>query len=145
MKSLFATDNSLTPTIVRIVLGAVLFPHGAQKVFGWFGGAGFEGTMGFFTGTLGIPAFLVVMVMIIECVGSILLMLGLLTRVWAMAIFGLFVGIILKVHIANGFFMNWMGKQAGEGYEYHLLVLGMALALVVAGGGRYALDHSLSK
>ncbi len=91
----------------------------------------------------GWPAAIAWLVIIIEFFGSICLILGLLTRFWALCILFLFMGIILFVHLHNGFFMNWSGQQAGEGYEYHLLVIGMAWALVVGGPGNLSIDRTL--
>ena len=139
------TNNELSTTILRIALGGVMFPHGMQKVFGWFGGFGFTGTMHFFTVSLGIPYVLGLMAILAEALGSIGLITGLFTRVCALAI-GIDITVAaLMVHLPNGFFMNWFGKQAGEGYEYHILVLGMALTLLLTGGGRFSLDSLILK
>ena len=137
---LFATDRDFGSLIIRVTLGLIMFPHGAQKLFGWFGGYGFEGTMGFFTDQLGVPALLAFLVILAESLGSLALVAGFLTRLSAFGIGASMTGAILMVHASNGFFMNWYGAQAGEGFEYHLLVLGMALALIIKGGGRYAVD-----
>jgi len=137
---LFETDRDLGSLILRVSLGLIMFPHGAQKLLGWFGGYGFHGTMGYFTGQLGIPALLAFLVILAESLGALALIAGALTRVAAFGIAANMVGAILMVHAANGFFMNWFGAQAGEGFEYHLLVIGMAIALIIKGGGRYAVD-----
>ena len=137
---LFATDRDLGSLVIRVTLGIIIFPHGAQKLLGWFGGYGFNGTMGFFTDQLGVPALLALLVILAESLGSLALVAGFLTRLSAFGIGASMTGAILMVHASNGFFMNWYGAQAGEGYEYHLLVLGMALALIIKGGGRYAVD-----
>lgn len=137
---LFATDRDLGSLIIRVTLGIIMFPHGAQKLLGWFGGYGFNGTMGFFTDQLGVPSLLAVLVILAESLGSLALVAGFLTRLSAFGIGASMTGAILMVHASNGFFMNWYGAQAGEGFEYHLLVLGMALALIIKGGGRYAVD-----
>jgi putative oxidoreductase len=120
-----------------------MFPHAAQKMFGWFGGAGFSGTMHFFTSNMHIPAPLAFLAIMTEFLGALGLALGLLTRLAALGIgFVLLVGALL-VHAQHGFFMNWTGKQTGEGFEYHLLVMAMALVLIIHGGGRGALDTVL--
>jgi len=137
---LFATDRDLGSLVIRVTLGIIIFPHGAQKLLGWFGGYGFNGTMGFFTDQLGVPALLALLVILAESLGSLALVAGFLTRLSAFGIGASMTGAILMVHASNGFFMNWYGAQAGEGFEYHLLVLGMALALIIKGGGRYAVD-----
>jgi putative oxidoreductase len=141
MNKVFTTNDNITATIVRIVLGIVLFPHGAQLLLGWFGGYGFSGSMGFLTGAAHLPYFVALLVILIQFFGSLMLILGVGTRIAALGIFGLFVGTILTSHLDNGFFMNWFGAQKGEGYEYHLLVLGMSLALLIKGAGKWSIDR----
>lgn len=130
-------------TLLRITLGLVIFPHGAQKVLGWFGGHGFEGTMGFFTGTMGIPAVFAFLAILAEFAGSLGLLAGLLTRVAAFGIAVTMAVAIFMVHLSNGFFMNWGGTQKGEGFEYHLLVLGIAVAVMIRGAGAASVDAKL--
>jgi len=144
-KLLFATNDSYAPTILRLLLGTVLFAHGAQKLLGWFGGYGFEGTMGFFTGTAGLPWIVGFLVILIEFFGSLLLILGFATRVWSISIFFLFLGIMVTSHLPNGFFMNWYGSQKGEGIEFFLLALGMAASITITGAGRLSIDRVLSQ
>ncbi|WP_460880755.1 DoxX family protein [Pontibacter rugosus] len=81
-----------------------MFPHGAQKLFGWFGGHGPAGFMKSFEQMSGMPGWLGWMVIIIEFIGSICLILGFWTRIWALGFIGLFIGIILSAHLSNGFF-----------------------------------------
>jgi uncharacterized membrane protein YphA (DoxX/SURF4 family) len=142
---IFSTHNDWTGLIIRLTLGLILFPHGAQKVFGWFGGPGFAKEMDFFTGTLHLPWLIAFLVILIEFLGAISLVLGLASRIWSVAIIALFTGIIIIAHADNGFFMNWFGTQKGEGFEYHLLIIGLALAILVQGSGKYALDNVLFK
>jgi len=144
MKSLFKTENDFTLTIARLVLGIIFFAHGSQKVLGWFGGHGFSGTMGFFTHQLGIPAALAFLDIMAEFLGGIGLILGCLTRIAAFGIACVMVVAVFMVHIHNGFFMNWSGTQKGEGFEYHLLALAVAMALMVKGGGALSIDRALS-
>ena len=145
MKKIFQTNESNAATILRIVLGIILFPHGAQKLLGWFGGYGFNGTMGFLTGTTGLPWLIAFLVIAIEFFGAIALILGFGTRIVAAGIIALFAGIVFTSHLQNGFFMNWAGNQPGEGYEYHLLVIGMALALLVSGAGKWSVDYAVQR
>jgi putative oxidoreductase len=133
------TNNSLL-SLQRALLGAVMLPHGAQKLLGWFGGYGFDGTMKFFTETMHIPAPLALLVILAESVGPLLLLAGLGTRLAALGISSVMLGAVLTTHRHVGFFMNWFGNQGGEGYEYHLLALALSVSLLIAGGGRYALD-----
>jgi len=145
MKKIFQTNENNTSTIIRIVLGLILFPHGAQKLLGWFGGYGFNGTMGFLTGTAGLPWIMAFLVIAIEFFGAIALIVGFATRIVAVGIISLFTGIIATSHLQNGFFMNWYGNLKGEGYEFHLLIIGMAIALLVSGAGKWSIDYALQK
>src|SRR6201984_1577483 len=123
IRKLIATDNDIATTILRLVLGVVFFAHGAQKMLGWFGGFGFSGTMGFFTGMMHIPAPLAFLAICAEFFGGLGLILGFLTRIAAFGIAAKMVVAIAAVHRAFVFFMNWAGNQKGEGFEFHLLVL----------------------
>ena len=143
-KTVTKTDDAVAPAVLRWTLALVMFPHGAQKVLGWFGGYGWSGTMGYFTDVLGVPAVLASLVFLAELLGPIGLAVGLATRVAAGGIAAVMAGAIAISHWPHGFFMNWSGQQAGEGFEFHLLALGIAVALVVAGGGRGSLDRKLS-
>ena len=145
MKKIFQTNESNASTIIRIVVGLILFPHGAQKILGWFGGYGFNGTMGFLTGTAGLPWIIAFLVIAIEFFGAIALIVGFATRIVAVGIISLFTGIIATSHLQNGFFMNWNGNLKGEGYEFHLLIIGMAIALLVSGAGKWSVDYALQK
>lgn len=138
-----ATDAAIAPMLLRVTLAIVMFPHGAQKALGWFGGYGWDGTMGFLTGQIGMPSVAAAMVILLEFLGPFLLLAGLGTRAVALGFAGLMLGAIATVHASAGFFMNWAGTQQGEGFEYHLLVIGIALALVWAGGGRWSIDGRL--
>ncbi len=107
MKKILATNPAdITALIARLAVGVVIFPHGAQKLLGWFGGYGFQGTMGFLTGTAHLPAFLAVLVILIESIGALLVLTGLLTRLAALGIFIQFLGVMFTAHWQNGFFMN---------------------------------------
>ncbi|WP_455388729.1 DoxX family protein [Petrachloros mirabilis] len=144
MKALFLTDDSWTGLILRLTLGLVMFPHGAQKLLGWYGGFGFDGTIGFFTQQMGMPWAIAFLVILGESLGSVALLGGLLTRFTAASMGVIMLGAITMVHLPHGFFMNWFGKQQGEGYEYHLLVIGIAAALLVTGAGRWSIDRVIS-
>ena len=137
------SDASMALLFIRLALGIVVFAHGAQKVLGWFGGAGFGKTIEIFTGQLSYPLWMVVLLMFIEFCGSIGLLLGLLTRLSALGIALTMTVCAYQNHLPNGFFMNWFGQQAGEGIEYHILVLGICVALMAQGGGGLAVDRVL--
>jgi putative oxidoreductase len=142
--TLFKTDDNFAPLIARLTLGLVMFPHGAQKVLGWFGGYGFSATMNFFTGQLHIPALFAFLAIAAEFAGSIGLIAGFLSRVSA---FGIAVTMLVAgfmVHAPNGFFMNWTGNQKGEGFEYHLLAIGLALVVIISGAGKWSIDRLLA-
>jgi putative oxidoreductase len=142
---LINTDDNIASLILRVLLGVVFFPHGAQKLLGWFGGHGFSGTMGFFTETMGIPAIFAFLVIMAESLGAVALITGFLTRITAFGIASVMVVAIFMVHLQNGFFMNWSGNQQGEGFEYHILAIAIALALIVKGGGKWSVDKLLTK
>jgi putative oxidoreductase len=122
-----------------------MFPHGMQKLFGWFGGFGFTNTMTYFTQTAGLPWIIAFLIIIGESLGSLGLIVGFFTRLSALGLIFIMVGAITTVHIPNGFFMNWFGKNAGEGFEYHLLVIGMSIPLLISGGGKYSVDGLINK
>ncbi|MBN8675385.1 MAG: DoxX family protein [Chitinophagales bacterium] len=144
-KIILQTDSrNMAALAARITLAFILFPHGAQKMLGWFGGYGFDGTMNFFTGVKNIPYLTGLLVILIEFTGPFGLLAGFATRIWALAIIADMAGIIFSSHTQYGFFMNWFGNQAGEGYEYHLLVTGLALTLILSGSGKFSIDSLLT-
>jgi len=146
MKKLLATNSTnVTALIARLAIGIVIFPHGAQKLFGWFGGYGISGTMGFLTGTAGLPSILAVLVILIESIGALFVFTGFLTRIAAFGILAQFIGVMFKMHTANGFFMNWGGNQKGEGIEYFLLLFALSIILLVTGGGKASIDAAITK
>ncbi|WP_373048757.1 DoxX family protein [Vulgatibacter sp.] len=145
MESLLRTDARNTALLVqRLVLALVILPHGAQKLLGWFGGYGFTGTMDFFTGTVGLPTPVAALVILFESVGAVLLAAGLFSRLAAAGIAAVMAGAALTTHLPYGFFMNWFGNQKGEGFEFHLLALALAIPLAIWGGGRASADARLA-
>ena len=136
----FKTNNDWTGLVIRLTIGLILFPHGAQKMLGLFGGYGFIGTMSFFTDTKHLSWLFGFLVIIIEFIGSLSLIAGFASRAWSASTIILMLGIIFSSHIDNGFFMNWFGNQKGEGYEYHLLVIGLSLATFINGSGKFSVD-----
>ena len=133
------------PLIARVMLGTVMFPHGAQKALGWFGGYGFSGTMNYFTGTMQIPALFAFLAIAAEFAGALALIAGVTSRVAAFGIASVMAVAILTSHAANGFFMNWFGNQKGEGFEYHLLAIGLALIVIIHGGGKASVDGVIAR
>lgn len=142
---LTATTDDIGPTVARVGLGLVMFPHGAQKALGWFGGPGLSGTMGFMTSQLGIPAVFVGLAIAAEFLGSIGLITGALSRIAAFGVAMTMVVAALMVHVGNGFFMNWTGAAGGEGFEYHLLAIALAVVVMVKGAGKWSVDARLSR
>lgn len=144
IRKLIATDNDIATTILRLALGVIFFAHGAQKTLGWFGGYGFAGTMGFFTGAMHIPTAFAFLAIAAEFLGGLGLILGLLTRVAAFGVFCDMIVAVALVHARFGFFMNWTGAQKGEGYEYHILLLAASAFLMIRGAGAASVDRLLS-
>ncbi len=142
-RKLIATDKDTATTVLRLVLGLVFFAHGAQKMLGWFGGYGFTGTMGFFTGVMHIPAPFAFLAIAAEFFGGLGLIFGLLTRVAAFGIFCNMIVAVAMVHHQFGLFMNWAGTQKGEGYEFHLLALAALAFLMIRGAGAASVDRML--
>jgi putative oxidoreductase len=144
LRKLITTDDNPATVILRLVLGVVFFAHGAQKLLGWFGGPGFSGTMGMFTGYLHIPAPFAFLAIAAEFFGGLGLILGFLTRIAAFGIAVNMLVAIAMVHHSYGFFMNWAGTQKGEGFEYHLLVLAITGYLMVRGAGALSVDGAIA-
>ena len=139
------TNDNLTLLVLRLFLGGVFFPHGAQKLLGWFGGPGVAGEIHAMQSFLHIPPPLTVCVIVAEFFGALGLVSGLLTRLSALGVLIVMVVAVAMEHGANGFFMNWFGTQKGEGFEYHLLAIGLALPLLVRGGGQWSADTFIAR
>jgi len=144
LRRLLETHADLGPAIARVTLGLVMFPHGAQKMLGWFGGYGFSGTYGFMTAKLGVPGIFAVLAILAEFVGALALIAGIGSRIAALGIAAVMLVAIGMVHLSHGFFMNWTGAQGGEGFEYHLLALALAAIVLVKGGGKGSVDRALT-
>jgi putative oxidoreductase len=144
LSKITGTSDDKVLTILRLVLAIVVFPHGAQKVFGWFGGFGPSGTYGFLTQQMHIPAVLVIFVFAAEFLGPIGLFVGFLSRIAAFGIAVDFAVALFMVHLPNGFFMNWSGQQKGEGIEFFFLAIGIAIAIMIGGGGAWSVDRVLT-
>jgi putative oxidoreductase len=143
-RRLISTSAGWELTVARLALGVVIFPHGLQKTLGWFGGAGFHNTMGFFTQG-GIPTVFAFLAICAEFLGGLGLIVGFLTRVAAFGVMCVMLVAVYRVHIPNGFFMNWAGNQKGEGFEFHVLAIGIALAVILRGAGALSIDRALSR
>ena len=145
MRSIFNTRNDYALTIGRLLLGTVFFAHGAQKVLGWFGGYGFNATMAMFTGKLHLPVVFAFLAIMAEFLGGLGLMLGFLGRIAAFGIMCNMLVAVFMIHRHIAFFMNWAGTQRGEGYEFHLLALGLGALVLINGSGALSIDRLLSR
>ena len=142
MDMLFGTFASTSLLIVRVVLGIIFFAHGAQKVFGWFGGPGLRGVIIYFRQSLGVPAPLTVLAALTECFGGLVMIMGLLVRPAAVGLIIVMLVAIANVHWRNGFFLNWsLEPGKGHGFEMNLALIGMALAVLVGGAGAVSVDR----
>ena len=140
---LLATDSDWTLTMTRIILGVVFFAHGCQKLLGRFGGPGLKATVGVMHESLGLPIPLAFLAVAVELFGGLGLIVGLLSRVAALGIAVVMLVAIVTVHGRYGLFLNWFGDRKGHGYEYHLLAIALAAAVVVKGSGAASLDRFL--
>ena len=144
LNSIFKTNDDFAIFIARLALGIVILHHGLQKLLGLFGGPGFSGTLNFFV-QQGVPSIIAFLIIICESFGSIGLILGFLSRLAALGITLIMLGAILLVHLPNGFFMNWFGAQQGEGFEFHILAIGLGIVILIKGAGKWSIDRSLVK
>ncbi len=141
----FTTSVTAGPLFIRLALAVTMFPHGAQKLLGWWGGYGFEGTMSFFTQQMGIPYLFALGAILVEFFAPLLLVTGLATRYAALSV-GIVLGVAaITVQLSNGFFMNWLGNQAGEGIQFTLLYLGGVASLLASGSGRWSVDSKIAE
>lgn len=138
-------ENNYSLLFLRIVAAIAIFPHGAQKLLGWFGGAGLQATLNSFSAYLGIPSYLAILAVLAESLGALLLVLGLFSRVSAFGLAVTMVVAVFSAHIHNGFFMNWSGTAKGEGFEYHFIYFAIVMVIAVKGAGAFAMDSLLSK
>lgn len=137
---LFSTDNSYAGLLLRLSLGLIMFPHGAQKLVGWFGGYGFKNTMDYFIHTMKLSWPIAFLIIMIEFFAPVFLVFGFATKLSAILLAVIMVGAIITTNYQHGFFMNWFGNQNGEGFEYHLLVIAICLALLFSGSGKFSID-----
>ena len=144
LRMLYATDGNMGGFVARLALGIVVLPHGLQKLLGMYGGGGFAPTVEFF-GSIGIPSFVAALIILGESLGAAALIVGVFSRFCAAAISVIMLGAVFMAHLPNGFFMNWFGNKAGEGYEYHILAIGLGLVVTTMGAGRHSVDRILSE
>jgi putative oxidoreductase len=144
LKKVLSTPNDPTLTLARIILAVIFFAHGSQKMFGFFGGRGVAGTIEIFQQSMGIPAPLTVLAMIAEVFGAVGLFLGLFSRIAALGVLVVMIVAPFANHLYPNFFMNWQGRQMGEGYEYHLLAIALIVTILVRGAGALSFDRAIS-
>jgi len=143
IKKLILTPGDPLLTVLRLTLGIIFLAHGAQLTLGLFGGHGFSASMDLFTKALHIPAPLAFIAIISEFVGGIALILGLAARPAAICI-AVDMLVAMAMHAQNGLFMNWFGTQKGEGIEYHLLAIAVALPIILRDSGALSVDRLLA-
>ena len=142
---IYKTSGHHTGLIIRMAIALVMLPHGCQLAFGWFGGMGFNNSMQYLTAIEGLPWLLAFNVIFLQIAGSLLILFGCMGRFLGASMIVLFIGMIVTSHLQYGLFMNWMGSQAGEGFEFHLLAIGLCTALMAGGSGSYSIDRLLSR
>jgi len=141
-KGNFDVTDLIAPLMLRIPLGLIFMAHGSQKLLGLFGGQGLTGTFKTFEDKMGIPPIFTLLAIIAEFGGGFGILTGFLTRLSAAGISAVMLVAIYKIHWVNGFFLNMYCMPGhGHGIEYNIALLGMALYLLVAGGGRWCLDR----
>lgn len=140
-KKLLTTTDNYSWLILRVALGIVMLGHGLQKALGWFGGFGWNNTMRYFTGIVGLPAWLGALIILIESLGAVLLIIGLAGRINAALMAIVMAGAFFVDHLPNGFFMNWFGTSKGEGYEFDILFWAIAIVITINGSGKYSIDR----
>jgi putative oxidoreductase len=138
----FGTYPSWSHLVVRVVAGIIFFAHGAQKVFGWFGGSGLKGTMNAFQQHMAIPPAAAALAGFTECFGGLALIVGLLARPAALGLTIVMLVAIAKVHGRNGLFLNMQGTPGkGHGYEFNLALIGMTVSILIGGAGMWSIDR----
>jgi putative oxidoreductase len=145
LQRLIRTSDNTPALVLRLALGLMMLAHGSQKLFGWFGGYGWDGTMGFLTDQIGLSAPLAALLIVGEFAAGLGLIVGLLGRVAALGTLAIMLGAVFTAHLPNGFFMNWSGTQKGEGIELHILAIAMAVAVALQGSGALSIDQALTR
>lgn len=144
MAALLNTDGGVAALIIRLALGIVMSAHGSMMTLGWFGGPGLMVSARQLREHAGVPVVIGIFFTLVELFAGLALVAGLLTRLAALGIAAIMLGATV-IHSSDGFFMNWFGQKSGEGYEYCLLALAMALSVIVTGAGAFSLDGLLAR
>ena len=143
LRGIMETSDDRIPMLARLALGIVILPHGAQNLFGWFGGPGIDGALGSYAAN-GIPPFVGWMALVTQFFGGLALILGFLGRVAAFAIAAVLIAAVITLHWSVGFFMNWSGTLQGEGFEFHILAVTLAVIVMIRGSGALSLDRAVA-
>ncbi len=138
LKCFLQTREDWGLLVLRLGVATAIFPHGAQKALGWWGGNGFAKTLEGFSANMGIPPFIGALAVAAEFLAPMGLVLGLLTRLSALGI-AITMCVAVSVHASNGFFAG------NGGFEYPLTIAFAAIALVLSGGGKWAADNLLAR
>jgi putative oxidoreductase len=141
VKKLLRSSSDKSLALMRLVLGIIFYGNGAQKMLGWYGGYGWHGTMQMFTTHLHIPAFFAACAILAEFFGGIFLLAGFFSRFAALAIAIDMMVAILKVHFHNGL----LGGPGGEGFQFPLALLALAILIITRGGGAMSIDRAIAK
>lgn len=142
MKNILKTDNNYNWLLLRVTLGFIMGAHGVQKTFGWFGGFGWDNTVGYFV-SVGVPSPLGALVILIETLGALLLIIGFAGRINAALMGIVMIGAFYIDHLPNGFYMNWFGATRGEGFEFDILFWAIAIVIAINGSGAFSIDRLL--
>ena len=143
LRAMMVTSDDRIPMLARLALGIVILPHGAQNLFGWFGGPGIDGALGSYAAN-GIPPFLGWIALVAQFFGGVALVIGFMGRVAAFAIAVVLIAAVITLHWSVGFFMDWNGQLQGEGFEFHILAVTLALIVLIRGSGALSIDRVLS-
>jgi putative oxidoreductase len=139
LNKLLASNPSFAPLALRIPIGIIFMAHGAQKLFGWFGGYGLEATGGWMESIGLAPGYLMALLAGgAEFFGGLFILLGLLTRLSSVVLAFTMLVAIFSVHFANGLFMS------NGGYEFGLALLAASVSLIISGAGKASLDNKLA-
>ncbi len=143
LRGIMETSDDRIPMLGRLALGIVILPHGAQDLFAWFGGTGIDGALGSYA-ALGVPPFLGWMAVVTQFFGGLALIIGFVGRVAAFAIALVLLAAVIAQHWSVGFFMNWDGALKGEGFEFHILAVTLAVIVIIRGSGALSVDRAFT-
>ncbi|MGY0407092.1 MAG: DoxX family protein [Polaribacter sp.] len=144
LNTIFSTSSGWGATVARVTIGLIMLPHGMQKMFGWYGGEGFSKTIKRFSQDMGYPTIIAFLIIFFEFFGAIGLIFGVASRFFAFGILVLMIAAIVTVHWKNGYFLNWHNTLEGEGMQFNLLMIGVAIVVIILGSGKLSLDNYIN-